>query len=382
MTVWMSGMLLVISLAAIVLICLLMRGRRPAKIALLCVLAVCAAALAGYIVLSALFVDAVRTREPDDLPADISTAPETERKEPDAAEQIRKTAQSRVDAFIRTALGLRENNPLKGVSPACTPYEAAALSYDALSEAQKKLYDDMLPQVAAIEDFSYSAAEYGYAVLDDALMAMGAIREDYPQYAMYFYLMEVVEGDITTALRSYYFMPGDTDGVELRDKDALRRELTVFEEECSLIVDAIPESYSAADRYFYLAAYLSLRTRYDHNGVGGSQVGTAYGSIQGGYSICAGYAAGFEYLCRRADLWCRTVSGEAGGASHAWNLVQLDSGTYHIDVTWSDADGVQTGKGEWYQYFLLSQEEIERDHVLEEGPVADGASLWEAIAKG
>ena len=112
MTVWMSGMLLAISLAAIVLICLLMRGRRPAKIALLCVLAVCAAALAGYIVLSALFVDAVRTREPDDLPADVSTAPETERKEPDAAEQIRKTAQSRVDAFIRTALGLRENNPL------------------------------------------------------------------------------------------------------------------------------------------------------------------------------------------------------------------------------------------------------------------------------
>ena len=58
---------------------------------------------------------------------------------------------------------------------------------------------------------------------------------------------------------------------------------------------------------------------------GGVQIGTAYGAIEGGLSICQGYSRGFEYLCKKADLWCETVSGLSRNVSHAWNLVQLES---------------------------------------------------------
>ena len=78
-----------------------------------------------------------------------------------------------------------------------------------------------------------------------------------------------------------------------------------------------------------------------------------------------------EYLCSRADLYCRIVSGSSGEESHAWNLVRLPEGPYHVDVTWCDGQG-QPGDEAWMTWFMLTQEEIGKDHVIEDGTVASG----------
>ena len=77
------------------------------------------------------------------------------------------------------------------------------------------------------------------------------------------------------------------------------------------------------------------------------------------------YALLFEKMMELVRIPCYYIVGHAegeGDAGHAWNMVQLDGEWYHIDATWGDL-----GKTErfniCYQYFLLSDNEIARNHT-------------------
>lgn len=117
----------------------------------------------------------------------------------------------------------------------------------------------MLPKVKDLIPFTYTAKERGYAVLDNVLMAASALCRDHPEYENYFDIEEVVEGDRTTALRACYFLPYDATGAAA-DTKQIKEEIQIFEEECNLIVSAIPKTFSTYDKYRYLAAVISLRT--------------------------------------------------------------------------------------------------------------------------
>lgn len=248
-------------------------------------------------------------------------------------------------------------------------------AYDTLTDTQKALYDEVLPKIAAIEDFTYRADEYGYDTLNDLLLVSTAIDEDHPEYEIYYQIVDVIADDerTTESLRSYYYMPADSSAeiTTPEEKDALRHELAVFDAVCDLVAAAIPEDATTYDKYRFLASYITLVTDYDDDFMGGIQIGTAYGAILGGRSICEGYSVGFRYLCQKADLWCELVTGLAGDMSHAWNLVRVSNGTYHVDVTWSDS-GYTPGTHGWYNYFMLSQGAIVADHVITDGTMATG----------
>lgn len=361
MPFYISIIILLLSILGIVLSTIFVK-KKGAKIALTVVLSAIALAMLVYTILTVIFVYSVANREPD-MGADDYVVAE---------------AHDRVDELIGLAKDELERQPIT-LDPATAyvsfPFERES-SYDTLTDSQKKLYDDILPKIAGLEDFEYSAEEYGYDTLDDLLIAAIALCEDYPLYDMYHNIIDVIgDDDVTTvALRSYYFMPGDSshEVTTSEEKEALRHEISVFEAECSLIVNAIPEDAYTYDKYRFLAAYISLRTSYDYDAVGGYQIGGIYGSIEGGYSICQGYSEGFRYLCSLADLWCCMVSGQSRGESHAWNLVKLEEGTYHIDITWSDNGINYPGDEGWYEYFMLTQDEILMDHEIDDGTVATG----------
>lgn len=59
--------------------------------------------------------------------------------------------------------------------------------------------------------------------------------------------------------------------------------------------------------------------------------------------------------------------------SHAWNLVKLDSGTYYLNITWSDGAS-RPGSPGWHDYFMLTQEQILLDHEITDGTVASGTA--------
>lgn len=286
----------------------------------------------------------------------------------------RKAAEKRIKSDVDLALWYVKENKRSG-SKVSFPYEKGNTAYSGLSKAQKELYNEMLPKVKELTAFEYTAKKDGYTTLDNVLVASSALCKDYPEYELYFDIKEVFSGDMTTGLKSVYSLPGDSDAKNVKNTAKIKKELEIFEEECNLIVESIPKSFSTYDKYRYLAAVISIRTAYDNDFEGGKPTMTAYGAIQGPVAICQGYSTAFEYLCRKANLWCKQVSGVSQGVSHAWNLVKLKGGTYHVDVTWADSDLNLTLDEGWQRYFMLTQTEILEDHEIDDGTVATGKSL-------
>lgn len=288
----------------------------------------------------------------------------------DPVPDIKTEAYDIIDPVINEAIAIIEADRRDDLSTVTFGYEQT-LVYDSLSGKDKAMYDEMLQKARELIPFSYTAEEHGYDEMDRAMRVYGAIQIDHPEIENYFIMNEVISDTMTVAVEARYFMPWNTEQ-NAADAEVLRKELELFDAVCERIVQSMPEGLSAYDQYRYLATVISLISSYDYDGDYGWQVATAYGSLVGGHSICQGYSRGFLVLCREADLWCRTAEGVAGeNTSHMWNLVKLDSGTYHLDITWSDELGLP-GSPEWYWYFMLTQDEISLDHIPTDDIVATG----------
>lgn len=256
------------------------------------------------------------------------------------------------------------------VSKKSMPYEVWAV--DKLTENQQALYREMRPKILAMESFSYDAATCGYDTLDDVLAAWGALETDEPQIDNYFIIEENIDKNGTTiSLDSHYFCSWTEE--QSADQAEISEGLEKFEQVCDDIVSGMPENTSTYEKYRYLAQAVSERADYDYS-MSLPAIAAPYGIITG-QMICQGYAEAYQILCQRADLWCRTVSGESDGMSHAWNLIWLDSGTYHVDITWADEQG-ESGSEEWMRYFMLTQEKILSDHIISDETVATGSPLF------
>ena len=149
--------------------------------------------------------------------------------------QAADIAKTRVGNSIDAAIELiRETPAFVQTSPVSYPYDRANLQYLALTAEQKVLYNEMLPKVKDMIPFEYTALEHGYDVLDNVLLAVYALCRDYPEYEIYFDIDDIVEGDMTYALRSSYFLPYNPNVIP-DSIDSIKKEVDIFEEECSLL---------------------------------------------------------------------------------------------------------------------------------------------------
>lgn len=101
---------------------------------------------------------------------------------------------------------------------------------------------------------------------------------------------------------------------------------------------------------------------------------TAYEALLTGKTVCQGYALLIQHMLAKAGIVSRIVEGTVSSGDHAWNLVKLDGRWYHLDATWDDAaPPVKTEQGgeakesaeltaSRYRYYMLSDNEIGRDH--------------------
>lgn len=56
-----------------------------------------------------------------------------------------------------------------------------------------------------------------------------------------------------------------------------------------------------------------------------------------GKGVCVNYATMFDAMCELAGINCYTITGEARGEGHGWNLVEIDGEYMLCDATWSDS---------------------------------------------
>jgi len=102
--------------------------------------------------------------------------------------------------------------------------------------------------------------------------------------------------------------------------------------------------------------YDKLKKAYSHE---------IFGALGQGVAVCEGIAKTVKLLCGRLKLPCIVAMAENNPGKgiryrHAWNVVELEGKTYHLDATFDNSLG--SPEEIRYDYFLLPDSRLFRDH--------------------
>ncbi len=131
----------------------------------------------------------------------------------------------------------------------------------------------------------------------------------------------------------------------------------------AIIAAIITEDMSERDKIKAIHDYLILNCAYDYNnyvmGTVQPRSRLAIGVFEDKLSVCQGYTAAFNLLCREVGIRSVVIKGTSPSSTdeHAWNLVLVDGRLYHIDVTHDDPVPDTKGKVS-YRYFMLTDAEM------------------------
>lgn len=99
---------------------------------------------------------------------------------------------------------------------------------------------------------------------------------------------------------------------------------------------------------------------YSNNGKVDFKSRTAYGILLDEKGICGGFADSINILLRKAGIESYTVSGNAGGDGHAWNVIKLNDEYRYLDATFDNT--YSTEEKISHKYLNISEEEMSKDH--------------------
>jgi hypothetical protein len=148
-------------------------------------------------------------------------------------------------------------------------------------------------------------------------------------------------------------------------------KLKVFDTAASITNDSMSER----DKIKAVHDWIINHTQYDKANYDKGTIPDDSYSIAGvmlnGKAVCSGYATTFDYFMYVLGIEHEQVSGEATNSKgitgdHSWNRVLLGNQWYYVDCTWDDpvsSDGKDVLR---YTYFLISDEQISKDHVAKE----------------
>lgn len=91
---------------------------------------------------------------------------------------------------------------------------------------------------------------------------------------------------------------------------------------------------------------------------------TPEGVMKNRIAVCDGYTRTMRLLLTMLGIENEIATGYAGNESHAWNLIKMEDGWYHVDVTWDDPVPDVEGRIR-YQYFLKNDDTMKKTHVWE-----------------
>lgn len=102
--------------------------------------------------------------------------------------------------------------------------------------------------------------------------------------------------------------------------------------------------------------YDKLKKQYSHEIIG---------PLGQGVGVCEGIAKSVKILCDALGLWCIIAISENNPEKgikyrHAWNIVKVNGKCYHFDATFDNS--LSKEQGVRYDYFMLSDKQIARDH--------------------
>ena len=289
---------------------------------------------------------------------------------------LRTQANSYVDPYIDQALAAIAADPRDDLSLVVQPFTSPN-AYSRLTPNQQSIYIAMQKAITALQPAQFLNSDWANADTDGKA-AYKALVADNPGFGIYSrtYLVESTAGDIR-GIAIQYYLPYDQ-SVVMPTPQQIQEAIDYLEAVVQRITSRMPTTLSTYDKYRYLAVVESMLLSYDYTHAAG-MADTTIWAIMAGKTICDGYSITYCYLCQRAGLWCRVVIGKVETDSqstiHAWNLVQLDTGTYYVDVTWADGmspDNVNSPS--WFRYFMMDEATMSIDHATSDGTAATGSA--------
>lgn len=197
---------------------------------------------------------------------------------------------------------------------------------------------------------------------------------NYSQYAADYPDVVAAVGSSRDALFNHYVYYGVNEGRAAHSLDPKEEKNLIAVGIAKQVAGAITNSsMSAREKVQVCHDWIVNSTSYDYaNYLAGTipmDSYTPYGVFINHVAVCGGYSASFKLLMDIVGVPCVTVSGNAYNGvvtgRHAWNRVFIDGVWLFIDVTWDDpvnSDGSQTLR---YDYFLIDEGTMNRNHYPE-----------------
>lgn len=106
----------------------------------------------------------------------------------------------------------------------------------------------------------------------------------------------------------------------------------MLDEYTEKLLSGVEDDWSDTEKVLYVHDYIAAHAKYYE----GSNIYTGR-NISDLFlketSVCVGYAMGFQYIMDIMGIPCISVTND----DHIWNMVQIDSNWYHLDITWDDS---------------------------------------------
>ncbi len=129
----------------------------------------------------------------------------------------------------------------------------------------------------------------------------------------------------------------------------------------NILSDIIKPNITDDEKVKAVHDYIVKNSQYDTSSVFYSD----YDLLTEGKSVCNGYALLTYNMLKKLNIPVKFVFGTSDSQSHVWNMVKLGDYWFHLDTTWNDPvpdrDNISS-----YNYYMLTDEEITKDHVIEE----------------
>ncbi len=252
-------------------------------------------------------------------------------------------------------------NAAKGSEAQLTEEEKKHIwSYYHLDETEQRLYRIILNMA---RDLTVGFIDMGYLGKNAAVnvaRAYRAVFNDFPEY----YWMPVsyylnVDKETKASLA---FKKNDIEDGYGFTKEQIRDNAEEFYDSINRIIEKTESAESDFEKELIIHDALCKTVTYDSDFDfdGKNNIYTAYGALVNGRAVCEGYARAFKLLCRYADIKCILITGDSRGVGHMWNMVELDSQWYHVDVTWDDLR-----KEPLHTYLNLTERSIRADHDID-----------------
>lgn len=214
--------------------------------------------------------------------------------------------------------------------------------YAMLQDEMRQLYRQIYANAQAL---TVNFTPVVSASVDQVKMVFEAVYNDHPEL---FWL----EGGYSCK----YLRTGSCVEIILQYNDTanyLEEAIHRFKASASNILAGVETIEGTYQRERYVHDVLIQLVTYDENAAMNQ---SAYSALVNGKSVCAGYARAFQYLMQQLGIPCYYCTGYTG-EDHAWNIVDIDSAFYNVDVTWAD------GEKAIYDYFNKRDSEIAKTHV-------------------